>query len=71
MIDLILYDPNYINVVQSVCPYILRYLTTAVLTNKRRRSVLKDLVKVIQVVCNKRSCYLLVFGFTYFFAFIF
>ena len=26
----------------------LRYLTTAVITNKRRRNVLKDLVKVIQ-----------------------
>ncbi|KAJ8305792.1 hypothetical protein KUTeg_016337 [Tegillarca granosa] len=33
----------------TTCPHILRYLTTAVITNKgRRRQVLKDLVKVIQ-----------------------
>ena len=31
-----------------MCPHILRYLTTAVITNKRRRQILKDLVKVIQ-----------------------
>ncbi|KAI2652979.1 Eukaryotic translation initiation factor 3 subunit E-B [Labeo rohita] len=35
----------------TMCPHILRYLTTAVITNKdvrKRRQVLKDLVKVIQ-----------------------
>merc|ERR550534_2188654 len=34
-----------------MCPHILRYLTTAVITNKdvrKRRQILKDLVKVIQ-----------------------
>ena len=31
-----------------MCPHILRYLTTAVITNKRRKAVLKELVKVIQ-----------------------
>merc|ERR1719334_2176756 len=31
-----------------MCPHILRYLTTAVITNKRRKQILKDLVKVIQ-----------------------
>ena len=31
-----------------MCPHILRYLTTAVITTKRRRVVLKDLVKVIE-----------------------
>lgn len=38
-----------------MCPHILRYLTTAVITNKdvrKRRQVLKDLVKVIQQVLN-------------------
>jgi len=30
---------------------VLRYLTTAVITNKRRRNVVKDLVKVIQQEC--------------------
>uniref|UniRef100_A0A8C5WPV9 Eukaryotic translation initiation factor 3 subunit E n=1 Tax=Laticauda laticaudata TaxID=8630 RepID=A0A8C5WPV9_LATLA len=51
IIDLFLYQPQYINAIQTMCPHILRYLTTAVITNKdvrKRRQVLKDLVKVIQ-----------------------
>lgn len=39
---------RYLNAIQTMCPHVLRYLTTAVITNKRRRTVLKDLVKVIQ-----------------------
>ncbi|KFO18524.1 Eukaryotic translation initiation factor 3 subunit E [Fukomys damarensis] len=42
---------QYLNAIQTMCPHILRYLTTAVITNKdvrKRRQVLKDLVKVIQ-----------------------
>jgi len=42
------YEPQYSNTIQTVCPHVLRYLTTAVITNKRRRNVLKDLVKIIQ-----------------------
>lgn len=43
---------SYLNAIQTMCPHILRYLTTAVITNKgRRQKVLKDLVKVIQQVC--------------------
>lgn len=41
-----------------MCPHILRYLTTAVITNKdvrKRRQVLKDLVKVIQQVRPERA----------------
>ncbi|KAK3736286.1 hypothetical protein QZH41_020748, partial [Actinostola sp. cb2023] len=48
IIDLFLYQPQYLNAIQTMCPHILRYLTTAVITSKRRRAVLKDLVKVIQ-----------------------
>ncbi|XP_064624729.1 eukaryotic translation initiation factor 3 subunit E-like [Lineus longissimus] len=48
IIDMFLYQPSYLNAIQTLCPHILRYLTTAVITNKRRRTVLKDLVKVIQ-----------------------
>ncbi|XP_022102248.1 eukaryotic translation initiation factor 3 subunit E-B-like [Acanthaster planci] len=49
IIDKFLYQPAYLNAIQTTCPHILRYLTTAVITNKnRRRTVLKDLVKVIQ-----------------------
>src|SRR5687768_4060564 len=39
---------RYINAIQTTAPHILRYLTAAVITNKKRRSVLKDLVRVIQ-----------------------
>eukprot|EP00163_Fabomonas_tropica_P021056 TRINITY_DN3700_c0_g1_i1.p1 TRINITY_DN3700_c0_g1~~TRINITY_DN3700_c0_g1_i1.p1 ORF type:complete len:507 (-),score=174.92 TRINITY_DN3700_c0_g1_i1:466-1947(-) len=42
------FEEKYLNAIQTNCPHILRYLTTAVITNKRRRNVLKDLVKVIQ-----------------------
>ncbi|XP_038126678.1 eukaryotic translation initiation factor 3 subunit E-B [Cyprinodon tularosa] len=51
IIDLFLYQPQYLNAIQTMCPHMLRYLTTAVITNKdarKRRQVLKDLVKVIQ-----------------------
>ena len=47
IIDMFFQD-RYLNAIQTNCPHILRYLTTAVITNKRRRNVLKDLVKVIQ-----------------------
>lgn len=47
IIDL-LFSEKYLNTIQTNCPHIMRYLTTAVITNKRRRNVLKELVKVIQ-----------------------
>jgi translation initiation factor 3 subunit E len=50
IIDLF-FQERYLNAIQTVCPHILRYLTTAVIINKRRRNVLKDLVKVIQQEC--------------------
>merc|ERR1719400_305284 len=38
-----------LNAIQTTCPWILRYLATAVITNKStRRNVMKDLIKVIQ-----------------------
>jgi len=48
LIDMFLYQPVYLNTIQTTCPHILRYLTTAVITNKRRKQILKDLVRVIQ-----------------------
>merc|ERR1719357_2306518 len=48
LIDMFLYQQNYLNAIQTMCPHILRYLTTAVITNKRRKQILKDLVRVIQ-----------------------
>lgn len=50
---------RYLNAIQTMCPHILRYLTTAVITNKdvrKRRQVLKDLVKVIQQVPDVFIC---------------
>lgn len=44
----LLFSEKFLNTIQTNCPHILRYLTTAVITNKRRRNVMKDLVKVIQ-----------------------
>nr|CAD7424500.1 unnamed protein product [Timema monikensis] len=38
---------------KTMCPHILRYLATAVIINRSRRSALKDLVKVIQQVSLK------------------
>lgn len=51
VIDLFLYQKQYLNAIQTTCPWILRYLSTAVIimNNKgNRRNIMKDLVKVIQ-----------------------
>lgn len=48
MIEMFLYKPLYLNVIQTTCPHILRYLAAAVITNPNRRDELKDLIKVIQ-----------------------
>merc|ERR1719464_940190 len=49
IIDLFLYQKPYLNAIQTTCPWILRYLATAVICNKSsRRGVMKDLIKVIQ-----------------------
>ncbi|XP_015515761.1 eukaryotic translation initiation factor 3 subunit E [Neodiprion pinetum] len=48
IIEMFLYRPHYLNAIQTMCPHILRYLATAVIINRSRRSTLKDLVKVIQ-----------------------
>lgn len=58
VIAFILPHSRYLNAIQTMCPHILRYLTTAVITNKdvrKRRQVLKDLVKVIQQVKKKHK----------------
>lgn len=41
------FQPQYINTIQTSCPWILRYLTCAVITNRRRRQQIKELLKVI------------------------
>eukprot|EP00698_Gefionella_okellyi_P003483 TRINITY_DN13292_c0_g1_i1.p1 TRINITY_DN13292_c0_g1~~TRINITY_DN13292_c0_g1_i1.p1 ORF type:complete len:437 (-),score=116.99 TRINITY_DN13292_c0_g1_i1:27-1298(-) len=47
IMDLFFHD-KYLTAIQTSSPHLLRYLATAVITNKRRRNVLKRLVDVIQ-----------------------
>ncbi|XP_047089333.1 eukaryotic translation initiation factor 3 subunit E-like [Lolium rigidum] len=47
IIDLFFQD-RYLNAIQTNAPHLLRYLAAAVVVNKRRRNMLKELVKVIQ-----------------------
>ncbi|KAL1301724.1 hypothetical protein AAFC00_005929 [Neodothiora populina] len=52
------FSPNFINTIQSACPWILRYLTAAVVTNRNRpvskgshgnyQKQLKDLVRIVR-----------------------
>jgi len=49
IIEMFLYQPAYLNAIQTTCPHILRYLATAVVINKNSRNkAMKDLVRVIQ-----------------------
>lgn len=41
-------DERYLNAITTNCPHMLRYLATAVITNKRRKTHMANLVKVIQ-----------------------
>ena len=43
---------RYLNAVQTTAQHLLRYLAAAVVVNKRRRSLLKDMVKVRTNSCN-------------------
>uniref|UniRef100_A0A0E0EBP2 Eukaryotic translation initiation factor 3 subunit E n=1 Tax=Oryza meridionalis TaxID=40149 RepID=A0A0E0EBP2_9ORYZ len=47
IIDLFFQD-RYLNAIQTDAPHLLRYLAVAVVVNRRRRNMLKELVKVIQ-----------------------
>lgn len=55
VISELLFSPNFINTVQTNCPWILRYLAAAVITNRSRsrntgqyQKQLKDLVRVVR-----------------------
>lgn len=54
---------SYLNAIQTTCPHILRYLTTAVITNKKRRNVLKDLVKVRHAIAQSLVASVFLFFF--------
>jgi hypothetical protein len=54
IIELFLYQKQYLNAIQTTCPWILRYLSTAVITNKSsRRNVMKDLIKAGLAIKNQ------------------
>lgn len=42
------YFCRYLNAIQTNSQHLLRYLAAAVIVNKRRRNVMKDLVKIIE-----------------------
>ncbi|KAJ1948786.1 eukaryotic translation initiation factor 3 subunit E, partial [Linderina pennispora] len=40
--------PQYLSTIQNACPWILRYLTAAIVTNRKRRNMIKELAKIIE-----------------------
>ncbi|KAI9294211.1 eukaryotic translation initiation factor 3, subunit 6 [Neoconidiobolus thromboides FSU 785] len=42
------FQPQYINTIQTSCPWILRYISAAAIINRRRKNVIKDLIKIVQ-----------------------
>lgn len=48
------FQERYLNCIQTTCPHLLRYLAVAIITNPRRRGLLKELVRVIGM---ERSSY--------------
>ena len=62
-------------VVQTNCPWVLRYLTTAIITQKTKRrekqNVLKNLITIIQQVWSKHFFLILSPSFAYQFSYIY
>ena len=49
------FQERYLNCIQTTCPHLLRYLAVAIITNPRRRGLLKELVRVICMECHSFS----------------
>jgi len=47
LIELFLSDEKYLNTIQTNCPHLLRYLTAAIITNRRDRKTLGQLVQIL------------------------
>merc|ERR1711879_842500 len=47
IVDLCFQD-KYLNAIQTTCPHILRYLTTAVISNKKRGAMVDETLRVLQ-----------------------
>ncbi|KAI8909149.1 hypothetical protein EDD86DRAFT_191222 [Gorgonomyces haynaldii] len=43
------FSPLYLNAIQVACPWLISYLATAIVANKRRKNNLKELVKIIKL----------------------
>jgi translation initiation factor 3 subunit E len=41
---------RYLSTIQANCPHILRYLAAAVILNKKKRNMLKEIVKVSRII---------------------
>ncbi|KAJ2451129.1 eukaryotic translation initiation factor 3 subunit E [Coemansia sp. RSA 2336] len=41
---------HYVSTIQNACPWMLRYLAAAIVTNRKKRNMMQDLVKVIEQV---------------------
>ncbi|XP_019856220.1 PREDICTED: eukaryotic translation initiation factor 3 subunit E-like [Amphimedon queenslandica] len=60
IINVFLHQQDYLNAIQTSCPHILRYITAAVvITNRRRPTIIKDLVRVIRHVILSTSYFYL------------
>ena len=46
---------GYVNVIQSLCPHLLRYLAATVLMSPRKRSALQELVKLVRLLRRDHS----------------
>jgi translation initiation factor 3 subunit E len=42
------FNDRYLTAIQMACPHVLRYLTVAVVTNKKKKNQMKDLIRVIE-----------------------
>eukprot|EP00906_Rhabdomonas_costata_P024278 RCo034924 len=54
IIDMFFQD-KYMMAIQTTSPHLLRYLTTACITNKKRRQQIKDLVRVLEMEAHAHS----------------
>ena len=51
----LVYQDQYLNALQTNCAHLLRYLAVAVVTNPRRRGLLKELVRTIGLERHQHS----------------
>ncbi|CDW54243.1 eukaryotic translation initiation factor 3 [Trichuris trichiura] len=53
IVEMFLSNNAYLNPIQMLCPYVLRYLAGAVILNRRRRQCMRDLVRVIELEAHQ------------------